>query len=745
MSRQENHKANLDRLKRFNSLARVVQDPYFKKHFFNKYAMDLPRACLELFSLDLTYQQRDIWEAYKKGGAWEGGMLLVPSGHGCHGIDTPIMRFNGDIAKVQDIKIGDKLMGDDGKTFREVLSLTRGQEELYEFHTVDGLKRIYNKSHILVLVSMYNKQAEVCVTVNEWLKWSNDEQQAHAFIKKSTSLSKKPNYLTVKEVRPVGKGDYYGFALDGNHKFLDGDCVVQHNTGKTLFIGVIATMHLLLFPDSITRIQAPTINQVSQLSFKEVINALQSMKKMHRIGVGGVLMGGKWGFLLDLIQINDRLIYAKGSKKSWYIEAKTAPRKDSTNLSGQHQLHYLLILDEASGIEDGHIEASLGGLSEVFNSCIMFSQHTRLSGKFHNFVTNKTVDKGGIWRLVRLSSRLSPRVALKQLKAWLDLYTDDEIRVRIDGLPPLLATGMLINPMDIERAYQNTNSIFQTAFKSIAFSIDIGYMGYRDSSVISAAEMKKVENLATNKEKTFYKLLDIIKYNGTDGKLPVDFMKTIAFPYILNFLDEQRQKGIFYDTVYVITDATAGGYEAYTTLEDLLLESQSHNFEVKGLQWGSERLYFEDKKRFINGRAKAYVNLKESLLEGRFQITTNSQADRTKGELSNIAFNYTDTFKCKILSKEELARKGIPSPDIADTLAQLQLIDTILEHDNSNIEQPRHGLERQAEDINDEFCGSLVELEDAIIDEVEDISEFENEFDDEFENEFDNEVSTIRL
>jgi hypothetical protein len=42
----------------------------------------------------------------------------------------------------------------------------------------------------------------------------------------------------------LGKGDYYGFLVDGNHKFLSGDGFVFHNTGKTRSAGVVALWHL---------------------------------------------------------------------------------------------------------------------------------------------------------------------------------------------------------------------------------------------------------------------------------------------------------------------------------------------------------------------------------------------------------------------------------------------------------------------------------------------------------------------
>uniref|UniRef100_A0A6C0B8X4 DOD-type homing endonuclease domain-containing protein n=1 Tax=viral metagenome TaxID=1070528 RepID=A0A6C0B8X4_9ZZZZ len=80
------------------------------------------------------------------------GMLLHHSvGTGkCHAKDTPILMFDGSIKMVQDVLEGDELMGDDS-TPREVLSLARGQDEMYDVIPVKGDKYTVNSEHILCL------------------------------------------------------------------------------------------------------------------------------------------------------------------------------------------------------------------------------------------------------------------------------------------------------------------------------------------------------------------------------------------------------------------------------------------------------------------------------------------------------------------------------------------------------------------------------------------------------------------
>ena len=86
-----------------------------------------------------------------------GAILEVPCGRGkCLAKDTPIIMYDGTIKKVQDIQIGDQLMGDDS-TPRTALTLARGQEtmvrikELGAGSDTDRATYTVNMSHILSL------------------------------------------------------------------------------------------------------------------------------------------------------------------------------------------------------------------------------------------------------------------------------------------------------------------------------------------------------------------------------------------------------------------------------------------------------------------------------------------------------------------------------------------------------------------------------------------------------------------
>lgn len=69
----------------------------------------------------------------------------------CLGKDTPVLMYDLSVKRVQDIVVGDQLMGPDG-TPRNVLSTTTGTERMYWIRQDKGMDYRVNESHILSLV-----------------------------------------------------------------------------------------------------------------------------------------------------------------------------------------------------------------------------------------------------------------------------------------------------------------------------------------------------------------------------------------------------------------------------------------------------------------------------------------------------------------------------------------------------------------------------------------------------------------
>lgn len=93
--------------------------------------------------------QQDIFDFIQHGNGNSVINALAGSGK-CLGVDTEILMYDGSIKKVQDIIVGDKLMGDDS-TPRTVLSVTKGYGQLRKIQPKKGDAWVCNDVHILTL------------------------------------------------------------------------------------------------------------------------------------------------------------------------------------------------------------------------------------------------------------------------------------------------------------------------------------------------------------------------------------------------------------------------------------------------------------------------------------------------------------------------------------------------------------------------------------------------------------------
>lgn len=125
---------------------------------FNKFGLDKKKPT-----------DHSVSQTYPKG-----GLIKLSCGGGkCLGFNTPVMMWNGSIKMVQDIQVGEKIMGDDSKP-RNVLSLARGHEQMYKIIQEFGDPYIVNSSHILSLYKPKTNEI-IDIGVRDFLKQINTE------------------------------------------------------------------------------------------------------------------------------------------------------------------------------------------------------------------------------------------------------------------------------------------------------------------------------------------------------------------------------------------------------------------------------------------------------------------------------------------------------------------------------------------------------------------------------------------
>lgn len=183
--------------------------------------------------------------------------------HGCFSADTKIPLYNDNIKLAKNIEIGDILQGDDNDV-RIVIDVFDGVSEMFEISQSNGETYTVNGTHTLVLKYINHKQVSLaetgeyvcewydytsrcfmnkvfsnvseCIqylenikddniiyyTIYEYIKLTDQEKNKLYGYKKSEEISQ----LTVKS---IGHGQYFGWKLTGNTRFLLCDETVVKN------------------------------------------------------------------------------------------------------------------------------------------------------------------------------------------------------------------------------------------------------------------------------------------------------------------------------------------------------------------------------------------------------------------------------------------------------------------------------------------------------------------------------------
>lgn len=171
-------------------------------------------------------------------------LISAAAGAGkCLAKGTPILMYDGTIKNVENVRVGDFLLGPDNNA-RLVVSLGQGKELMYRVILHDGSYFDCNKSHILSLkhCSTYDI---LNINIEEYLK--------HKELYEDYKAYKIDKCLYDFEIMKLGIGDYYGFtitpiqdnSLDNmEHCFVLGNGIVTHNT-VTATISVLYDMYKL--------------------------------------------------------------------------------------------------------------------------------------------------------------------------------------------------------------------------------------------------------------------------------------------------------------------------------------------------------------------------------------------------------------------------------------------------------------------------------------------------------------------
>lgn len=390
-----------------------------------------------------------------------------------------------------------------------------------------------------------------------------------------------------------------------------------HGAGKTFVAASTGLWFLMAHPDSIVITTAPTFRQVEDVLWREIRHTWS---------------GCEWAGVFDSTLLNTRLEISE----KWYATGISTDEPEK--LQGIHAPHVLVIVDEAAGVDEGIYEAIEGIISSEGAKILLIGNPTNLSGTFYNSFRDAAYYKVHISALdvpnVQDSKNSIPGLISRQwIEEMRQQWGEDNpvYQARVMGEFPEQGTDTLIPLPRIEAATRR--SIKPAKGDMVHIGADVARYG-SDKTVFVARQGNRV--------------IDIEKHVGKDTMETVgllyEFMRKYGFPK--TWIDE--------------IGVGAG-------VLDRLREKPRAS--VEGVNVGATA---RNTDQFRNKRAELYWQLREKFMGDEIAIPADPELT---SQLARLKYKFSSA-GIQIESKDEMRKRGLASPDVADALVLSYMANT---------------------------------------------------------------------
>lgn len=386
-----------------------------------------------------------------------------------------------------------------------------------------------------------------------------------------------------------------------------------HGVGKTALESWIILWFLWTHPYAKIPVTAPTQHQLFDILWSELAMWL-----------------GK-SSLQDWFRWSKTHLRHITAPEEWFAVAQTASSKNPESIQGYHANYLLVVADEASGVDDSIFEA-LEGAQTTDTKVFMFSNPTRLSGRFYEAFKGKDAS---MWKTFNFSSEESPLVKEKYLKMMEKKYGRDSdiYRIRVLGEFPEHEADTFIHISDVFKATMREGFTNGTA----SIGVDVGRG--RDESVIVAVSGTKIIKIRRKRLK--------------------DLMQTVSMVMAM----EQELLSEGYQISAVKIDDTGVGGGVTDRLRELKREGMFKS-KIIPINFGAKSTSKSKIKYYANLSAEMWGHMND-LIRETLALPNN---DDLIAQLTSRKYTMTNN-GILLESKENMRKRGLKSPDIADALA----------------------------------------------------------------------------
>jgi hypothetical protein len=382
-----------------------------------------------------------------------------------------------------------------------------------------------------------------------------------------------------------------------------------HGVGKSTTVAILCIWYLLTrYPVKIV-ITAPTSAQLFDALFAEIkrwVNVLPVQVQ-------------------QLLNVKSDRVEIAAAPETGFISARTSRAESPEALQGIHADNVLLIADEASGVPEAVFEAAAGSMSGEEACTILLGNPTRSSGFF--FDTHNRLK--GQWWTRRVSCVDSPRVSAAYVDEMRQRYGEDSnaYRVRVLGEFPLSDDDTVI-PMHLIEASM-ARDLAEDERAPAIWALDVARFG-TDRSALAKRRGQVITEIKR------WAGLDLMQLTGA-------------------VVAEYQAQPQHLRPVEILVDSIGLGSGVVDRLRELKLPARGVNVSESPSMKGT----------YQNLRAELWFATKAWLEQRGCKLPRDEDL---MAELAGPRFKFSSSGKLQVESKDDMRRRGLRSPDLADAV-----------------------------------------------------------------------------
>lgn len=380
-----------------------------------------------------------------------------------------------------------------------------------------------------------------------------------------------------------------------------------HGVGKSTAASWAMLWYLLTrYPVKVV-VTAPTSSQLFDALFAEIKRWVKEMPPA----------------LSELLEVKSDRIELKPSPTEAFISARTSRAEQPEALQGIHSENVMLVADEASGVPEAVFEAAAGSMSGHAAVTVLLGNPVRSSGYFYE-THNRLKDE---WFTLHVNCEKSKRVSKEFVREMAIKYGEESnaYRVRVLGEFPLSDDDTMIPFSVVEQAMNRDIEV--DPFATVIYGIDVARFG-SDKSALA----KKKGGVITEVKR--WKGLDLMQLVGA-----------IKHEYDSEDV-EDRPLSIYIDSIGL-------GSGVVDRLREMGLPAIGINVSEAPAM----------KNSYVNLRGELWGKMKNWLEQRSCALPKD---DDLLAELTAPRYSFNSSGKLRVESKDEMKKRGLASPDLAD-------------------------------------------------------------------------------